>query len=98
VQGFFLVVQIGSPYPLTSKEVLPPLCPRGETHSPLGGEGVGEPKSDEGTDTLVLDNLSKVLAHPTYLVSWEGGSAVLYEFCLTAAPVLFIPLLLRLLK
>ncbi len=33
--------------------LLPPLGPRGETHS-LEGEGVGGPNSFEGTDTLLL--------------------------------------------
>jgi hypothetical protein len=54
-QAFFPVVQIGSPPPPHPPGIVlfPPLDPRGETHS-LAGEGVGEPNSDEGTDTLVL--------------------------------------------
>jgi hypothetical protein len=51
---FCPVVRIGSPHPLTRKRVLlPPLDPRRETHL-IAGEGVGEPNSDEGTDTPVL--------------------------------------------
>jgi hypothetical protein len=38
----------------------PSLGPRGETHS-LAGEGVGEPNSNEGTDTLVLYVYYKLL-------------------------------------
>ncbi len=41
------------PQPQASAAPPPPLDPREETHS-LAGEGVGGPKSDEGTDTLVL--------------------------------------------
>jgi hypothetical protein len=53
-QAFCPVVQIGSPHPLTFKRVLlPPLGPNRETHS-LAGEGVGEPNSYKGKDTLVL--------------------------------------------
>jgi hypothetical protein len=53
-QAFFLVVRIGSPTPLTRKEVLilPPLGPRRQTHS-LAWECVLGPNADEGTDTLV---------------------------------------------
>jgi hypothetical protein len=55
-RALFPIVQIRPPpHPLTLKGVLllPPLGPRGETHS-LAEEGVGELNSDEGTDTLVL--------------------------------------------
>jgi hypothetical protein len=47
--------ELGPPQLLTHKGVLllPPLGPRGETHS-LAGEGLGGPNSDEGTYTLVL--------------------------------------------
>jgi hypothetical protein len=43
--------KLGPPTPLPSST--PPLGPREETHS-LVGEEVGGPKSDDGTDTLVL--------------------------------------------
>jgi hypothetical protein len=100
-QAFFLVVQIGSPTPSPARDCCssPPLGPWRKTQSQLAGEGGGGPNSDEGKDTLVLYvyySPCTVLPHPTYLVSWEGGSAVLNELCLTAAPVLFIPLSLRL--
>jgi hypothetical protein len=50
VQSFLSSLrQVGSPYPLTRRRVLPPR----ETHS-LAGEGVGGPISDEGTDTLIF--------------------------------------------
>jgi hypothetical protein len=56
-QASFPVVRIGFPHPTQSpaRECFssPTLGPRGETHS-LAGEGVGEPYSDEGADTLVL--------------------------------------------
>jgi hypothetical protein len=46
--------ELGTPTPSPPREcALPPLSPRGETHS-LAGEGVGGPNSDEGTDNLVL--------------------------------------------
>jgi hypothetical protein len=55
ITGFFPVVRIGSPHPLTRKGVLffPPVVPGRETRS-LAGEGMGGPNSDEGTDTLAL--------------------------------------------
>jgi hypothetical protein len=40
------------PHPFTRRRVCPSLVPGG-THS-LGEEGVGDPSSDEGTDTVVL--------------------------------------------
>jgi hypothetical protein len=54
-QDLFPVVRIRSPHTLTRKVVLllPPLGPRGETHS-FAEERVGGLSSDEGTDTLVL--------------------------------------------
>jgi hypothetical protein len=39
--------------PPPTSECCPPVGSTGETHS-LAREGVSEPKSDEGTDTLVL--------------------------------------------
>jgi hypothetical protein len=48
-----LSVQSSELGPHTRKRVLPPLGPRGETHS-LAREGLSGPKSDEGIDTLVL--------------------------------------------
>jgi hypothetical protein len=103
-QAFFPVVRIEFPTPSPEREYIapPPIWVQGGRHSHnLRGRVVGGgPNSDEGADTLVLYvyySPSTVLLHPTYLVSGEGGSTVLYEFCLTAAPVLFIPLSLRLL-
>ncbi len=51
VPGFYPVVLIGSPHPLSRRRVLLPLTfgSKGETHS-LGGGG-GRPNSDDGTDT-----------------------------------------------
>ncbi len=40
------------PHPFTCRRVCPSLVPGG-SHS-LAGEGVGDPSSDEGTDTVVL--------------------------------------------
>ncbi len=69
--------------------LLPPFGSKeGDTFTACGGGG------DRYSDTLYNDNY-KVLPNPTYLVSGEGGSAVLYEFRLTAAPVLFIPLFIK---
>ncbi len=55
VPGFLSSRPNWVPHPLTSYGVLlvPPLGPRGETHS-LAVKRVGEPNSDEGTDTLEL--------------------------------------------
>ena len=53
--------------PLIRKRVLlPPLGPRGETHS-LVGEGLEGPNSNEGTDTLVLYAYYKLL----YVSLWR---------------------------
>ncbi len=53
--------------PSTASECCSPhLGPRGEIHS-LAGEGVGEPNSNEGTDTLVLYVYYKLL----YVSLWR---------------------------
>jgi hypothetical protein len=46
--AFSPVVRIGSAHPLSHRRVLPPPL------VPGGGEGVGGPNSDEGTNTGVL--------------------------------------------
>ncbi len=55
-EAFSLVVRIGTPpTPLPAGECPPPLwlVGAGGAHS-LAGDGGGGPKSDEGTDTVVL--------------------------------------------
>jgi hypothetical protein len=52
-QSVCLFVRFGSPFPLSRKQVYPPLGTKGEQHS-LAGEGAGGTNSDNWKENLAL--------------------------------------------